>query len=236
MRTVINTNRFLRHAKPAFMTVVMNVAKSVAMTVAMTVTMTALLATAAARPAGAEVPAGAATSYFSTRSILSEFFPKSERVTYRTVVLDAALAARLTARLGYPPPATRYTIFLATTAGHLDGYAIIDEQPGEHQPITFATKLSPAGVVEQVEIVAYREPRGDEVRDPRFRAQFVGKTARDPLRLNRDIDAVTGATISSAATTVVVHRAAVLVEELMLGHRTVASAVTPASLRAGSAN
>ena len=170
--------------------------------------------------------AGGGASYFTTRSILAEFFPRSERVTYRTVVMDSGLKDRISRRLGYEPAAPRYTIFVATTGANIDGYAVIDDQLGEHQPITFATKLSVRAVVERVEIVAYREPRGDEVRDIRFRSQFVGKTARDPLRLNHDIDAVTGATISSGAMAVAVRRAAVLVEEAMVGHTTVATAAS----------
>jgi hypothetical protein len=61
------------------------------------------------------------------------------------------------------------------------------------------------------------------VRDPRFRKQFQGKTAQDPLRLNRDIDAVSGATVSSASLATGARRAAILVEELALGLSTVAA-------------
>ncbi|HSY38009.1 MAG TPA: FMN-binding protein [Polyangia bacterium] len=162
----------------------------------------------------AETPAPTETSYFSTRAVLAAFFPKSERVTYRTLVLDPPLRARLRQRLGYAPARDRYTIFVAQTQGKVDGYAVIDDEVGLHQPITFATRLSTRGIIERVEIMVYREPRGDEVRDARFRKQFEGKTAQDPLRLDRDIDAVSGATISSASTAVAVRRAAVLVEEL----------------------
>jgi electron transport complex protein RnfG len=163
----------------------------------------------------------------TTRSVLTEFFRKSQKVTYQTVTLAPVIKERIGRRLGYSLADGRYTIFTAMTGARIDGYAIIDDQLGQHQPITFATKLSPTAVVERVEIVAYREPRGDEVRDPRFRDQFIGKTARDPLRLNRDIDAVSGATISSAAMAVAVRRAAVLVEEIMLGHPTLATAAGP---------
>jgi Na+-translocating ferredoxin:NAD+ oxidoreductase RnfG subunit len=113
---------------------------------------------------------------------------------------------------------------VATTRGKIDGYAVIDDEQGLHQPITFATRLSPRGMVERVEIMVYREPRGDEVRDVRFRQQFQGKTSQDPLRLNRDIDAVSGATVSSASLAVGVRRATILVEELALGLSTLASA------------
>jgi electron transport complex protein RnfG len=168
--------------------------------------------------------AGGDHAALTTRSVLLEFFPNSQKVAYQTVTLAPVIKERIGRRLGYALADGRYTIFTATTGARIDGYAIIDDQLGQHQPITFATKLSPSAVVERVEIVAYREPRGDEVRDARFRDQFIGKTARDPLRLNRDIDAVSGATISSAATAVAVRRAAVLVEEIMLGHPTFATA------------
>jgi Na+-translocating ferredoxin:NAD+ oxidoreductase subunit G len=173
--------------------------------------------------------AGAEASYFTTRSVLASFFPDSEKVTYETVTLTAALRDHVARRLGYMPEASSYTIFIATTRGRVDGYALIDDQLGEHQPITFATKFSPRAVVERVEIVAYREPRGDEVRDARFRAQFVGKTARDPLRLNHDIDAITGATISSAAAAVAIRRGAILVDEIMVARA--AGATVPSVVR-----
>ena len=108
------------------------------------------------------------------------------------------------------------------------GYALIDEENGEHLPITFAVKLSQGGVVLRQEVLVYREARGDEVRDARFREQFVGKTARDPISTTVDISAISGATISSHAMAVGVKRAAVLFEELMAGP--VVTAQAPKSL------
>ena len=184
---------------------------------------------------GAPAPAHAETTYYTPRALRAEFFPKSDRVTFRTFAVDPSLKARLTQRLGYAPVKDRYTVFVATTQGHIDGYAVIDDEPGLHQPITFATRLSPRGVVERLEIMVYREPRGDEVRDARFRKQFEGKTAQDALRLNRDIDAVSGATVSSASMAVGVRRAAILVEELAIGVSTVAAEHPPGMLKMAAA-
>jgi electron transport complex protein RnfG len=192
LRMVINTNRAVK--TPGFVPVL------------------ALLLFAVLAGTGARARAEA--NYYSSRTILAAFFPKSQRVTYRTFAIDPALRARLTQRLGYAPARDRYTIFVALTQDKVDGYAVIDDQMGLHQPITFATQLSPRGAVERMEIMVYREPRGDEVRDPRFRQQFVGKTSRDRLRVNDDVDAVSGATVSSVALALGVRRAAVLVEEL----------------------
>ncbi|HMF43238.1 MAG TPA: FMN-binding protein [Polyangia bacterium] len=193
-----------------------------------------VLAVGTAAPS-ARADSGAAsrteTSYYTTRDVLAQFFPHSEHVGYRTFALDKSMRARLAQRLGYAPARDKYTIFVATTHGQIDGYAVVDDEQGLHQPITFATRLSPRGMVERVEIMVYREPRGDEVRDPRFRKQFQGKTSQDPLRLNHDIDAVSGATVSSASLAVGVRRATILVEELALGLSTLASA--PAAPPAG---
>lgn len=53
------------------------------------------------------------------------------------------------------------------------------------------------GSVKQIEILEYRETYGSEVRGAAWRQQFVGKTAASPVRLNKDIANITGATLSS---------------------------------------
>jgi Na+-transporting NADH:ubiquinone oxidoreductase subunit NqrC len=52
------------------------------------------------------------------------------------------------------------------------------------------------GVVRGVEILDYRESHGGEVRDPRWLAQFTGKRGDAPLRLEQDIQNISGATLS----------------------------------------
>jgi len=166
--------------------------------------------------------------YWSTRDLLADFFRTSTHVTYKKVEIRGELRSRIEARLGYPLPRDSYNIFVATSGEHIDGYALIDEESGEHLPITFAVKLSPQGLLERQEIVVYREPRGDEVRDQRFRRQFTGKSARDALRLGEDLAAISGATISSRAMAVGVKRALVLVEESMIKSQQLSAAAPPA--------
>ncbi len=169
----------------------------------------ALALVATARPARAD------QVYYSPRDLLSDFFRLSKNVTYKKVQLDAPERLRLQHRLGYAPAKASYMFYVATTGGHIDGYAFIDDEKGEHLPITFAVKLSPDGKVVRQEVVVYREARGDEVRDEHFRAQFVGKSASDPIEANQDIAVVSGATISSRAMAVGVKRAVVLFDELV---------------------
>lgn len=74
---------------------------------------------------------------------------------------------------------------------------IVDEVIGKHEFITYAVGLTGDGAVRGIEIMDYRESYGGQVRDPMWRAQFVGKTKAAPLTLDRDIKNISGATLSS---------------------------------------
>ncbi|MEZ0310445.1 MAG: FMN-binding protein [Myxococcota bacterium] len=148
--------------------------------------------------------------YFSNESVLKAFFPSSTHVTYVTLETTKH-GDELKRLLGYLPPKKTYPVFVARTGEVVDGYAVIDEQLGQHLPITLATKVAPDGRIERTEIMVYRERYGGEVAAVRFRDQFVGKTVQDDIRSGDDIVAISGATISSVAVSVAVKRAAALV-------------------------
>lgn len=76
------------------------------------------------------------------------------------------------------------------------GYVAFDEVVGKFELISYAVGLGTDGSVRQVEILAYRESHGGEIRLPAWRRQFVGKTAASPLRVGEDIANLSGATLS----------------------------------------
>lgn len=84
----------------------------------------------------------------------------------------------------------------ASRAGAALGDVLVDEVIGKHERITYAVGVGADGAIRGIEILDYREPRGGEVRDPRWRAQFVGKRRESPLRLDEDIQNISGATLS----------------------------------------
>lgn len=92
------------------------------------------------------------------------------------------------------------------------GWFILDEVLGKHEFITYAVGLKANGSVKQIEIMDYRESYGSEVRDPKWRAQFAGKTAQAPLKLDQDIRNISGATLSSRHVTEGVRRLLALYE------------------------
>jgi len=157
-----------------------------------------------------------AKDFFTIRELLAEQFKASQRVTYLNVHASPQQAAHMGQQLGRALPKTDYTVYVALTAGHVDGYALFDDERGQHEPISFGTFFDADGHVTRVEVMAYREPFGDGVRAPRFRQQFVGRDAHSGFTPDKDIDAVSGATISSRSLCVGVKRAALVLDELVV--------------------
>lgn len=158
------------------------------------------------------VRADAEQVYWASDALVADMFPTADRLEPLTFTPTPEQVAEAKARLGYPLPKTSYALTAAWHGAELLGWVIFDEQKGQHEPITFAVQVSPAGAVVRHEVVVYRERYGHEVKDPRFRGQFVGKTAASPLMAGKDIRIVSGATYSSRAMAIGVKRALVIVE------------------------
>ena len=140
---------------------------------------------------GAAVP-GRGAIYFSVEQALQAIFPGAtftetpRALTPEQVkAVEAATGARVRVK----------TIRLWKVSG--GGWFFVDEVLGKHEFITYAAGLTAHGAVKQIEIMDYRETYGGEVRGVKWRAQFTGKTARDPLKLDGDIQNISGATLSS---------------------------------------
>ncbi|MCJ2181593.1 FMN-binding protein [Novosphingobium sp. 1949] len=95
-----------------------------------------------------------------------------------------------------PQRATKPRVWKAMAGGRQTGWVIVDEVIGKHEMITYATGIAMDGHVLGVEIMSYRESKGDQVRNPKWRGLFRGKTVRDAFKLNQDIPNISGATLS----------------------------------------
>jgi len=94
-----------------------------------------------------------------------------------------------------------------------EGYLFISRAEGYSSRIAVMVGVDTAGVITGAKVVFQQETPGlgtriEEVRhgesDPWFMRQFIGKTAADDFRVRKDggdIEAITGATISSRAVT-----------------------------------
>ena len=98
--------------------------------------------------------------------------------------------------------------------GRLQGEVFLLDVIGQSLPITFAVGVKADGTVQDVQVMVYRESHGGEIRERRFRAQFSGKTLQQPLVVGKDVDAISGATISSHSAAYAVRKSLALAELL----------------------
>jgi len=74
------------------------------------------------------------------------------------------------------------------------------EEIGKEQPITTGIVVN-KGKVELIKVLVFRESRGWEVRYPFFTDQFKGAGLKQGDELDRSIDGISGATLSTRALT-----------------------------------
>ncbi len=99
-------------------------------------------------------------------------------------------------------------------AGDLLAYSVETQVVSRSGPFTILVMVAPDLCVLRAEVLEYRAERGRQVRSPKFTEQFTGKCSTDPIELNKDIHAITGATISSRVMTEGVKRAVLIVKSL----------------------
>ncbi|MBW1831323.1 MAG: FMN-binding protein [Deltaproteobacteria bacterium] len=159
---------------------------------------------------------GHAQVYYSVRGLLAEQFRQSELVDFRRIQLSDEHREGIERQLGEKLEKSEYIFYVARSANRVDGYALFDREIGQHEYIDLATFFDPDGRVTRVEVVAYREPYGEGIRSKRFRKQFVGKEAASGFKPGRDIDVISGATLSARAMAKAVKRATLLLHDAVL--------------------
>ena len=142
------------------------------------------------------IPAQARGVYQTSDEFLNEVF--NQQVPQSDVVwLKGEVRECVTEILGHSYAGLRIRYW-----HNNDRSAWILEEIGKEEPITFGVVIH-QNKVEQVKVLAYRESRGWEVRHPAFTRQF-NDAKLENNGLDRNIDGITGATLSVRAMTAVV--------------------------------
>jgi hypothetical protein len=154
--------------------------------------------------------------FLSEDEALKLMFPKSERIRKESLRLTSEKKMQVEERIGWKFPEEVFEVYIGETGTQVDGYALIQNTIGKHKPMTYMVGVDAQGRVSNVELLVFREARGSEVRTKRFNVQYEGKTVADPVRLNKDIINISGATMSVRSFSAGVKRVLVLVDEFYL--------------------
>jgi Na+-translocating ferredoxin:NAD+ oxidoreductase RnfG subunit len=162
----------------------------------------------------APVPALGAQVFLREADAPRAIFPESTAATRKTLDLNEAELAALGKALARKIEVRRYSYLEVRSNSGTIGFIFMLDVIGQSQPIGFAVGVTPDGTLQDVQVMVYREPQGEEIQEKRFRKQFTGKRLKDPIALGKDIDAISGATISSRSATYAARKGLVLVELL----------------------
>ena len=143
-------------------------------------------------------------------------FPKSERIKKELLRVPADKKMAIEERIGWKFPEDAFEVYIGETGAQVDGYALVQQTIGKHKPMTYMVGVDAHGRVSNVELLVFREARGSEVRTKRFNVQYEGKTVLDPVRINKDVINISGATMSVRSMTAGIKRVLVLVDEFYL--------------------
>jgi hypothetical protein len=142
--------------------------------------------------------------------------PKSERVRKDVIRLSAEKKSQIEERIGWKFPEEEFEVYIGETGTRVDGYAIVQNTIGKHKPMTYMVGVDSQGSISDIELLVFRESRGSEIRQKRFNSQYEGKTVVDPVRINKDIINISGATMSVRSMSAGIKRVLVLVDEFYL--------------------
>jgi len=140
----------------------------------------------------------------------------SDRVRKDVIRLSQEKKDVIEQRIGWKFPEESFELYIGETGDRIDGYAMVHNTIGKHKHMTYMVGVDNRGACKDVELLVFREAKGSEVRRKRFNAQYEGKTVSDPIRINKDIINITGATMSVRSISAGVKRVLVLVDEFYL--------------------
>lgn len=151
-------------------------------------------------PAAAIFAAGTpqciAAQYMTVEQARMLIFPQAQEYIAAPLTLTAEQMQRIEAASGVRSRTPQQQIWQVKAGGKLIGWFFIDQVVGKHELITYAIGLNPDGSVRQFQIVEYQEAYGYQIRDVKWRDQFVGKTLNDTLAVGTDIANISGGTMS----------------------------------------
>ena len=154
--------------------------------------------------------------FMSEEAAVKIVLPKSARVRKEVLQLTQEKKDLIEQRIGWKFPEQAFEVYIGETGEKIDGYAMVHNTIGKHKHMTYMVGIDTKGACSDVELLVFREARGSEVGRKRFNVQYEGKTVLDPIRINKDIINITGATMSVRSISAGVKRVLVLIDEFYL--------------------
>ena len=142
------------------------------------------------------VSAAHGVQYHTTESVQRLLFPQAQSFAAQTMLLTPVQRNHIEQAANVKVRDAKLNAWEVLGPNGRQGWLLIDEVLGKHDLITYAVALNAQGTILGIEIMTYRETYGGQINDARWRDQFKGKTTKDALKIETDIQNISGATLS----------------------------------------
>ena len=145
----------------------------------------------------AMAPTAQGTVYYSKEEAFELAFGQGAQVETLPVFLTDAQAATIEKAAQAKLEGRLFTFYEGKRQGQLLGYAALESHTVRTQPEMLMVVLSPTGSLVRAEILAFHEP--PEYQPPARWFERLYQRPKEELHLNRGVDGISGATLSSRA-------------------------------------
>lgn len=128
---------------------------------------------------------------------IKKIFGEEVAVSFSKVELSTEARELIEKKVGHRFYGHHLFMWKITKGERSIGTAYLDNTKGKMQPISFLVVLDSVSKIINVEIVKYRESHGGQVREKNWLSQFIGKDEESSFKVGKDINSISGATISS---------------------------------------
>lgn len=142
-------------------------------------------------------------------------FGKNIQVQYEKVKIEQNQKKEIETKVGqkfFSDEIHLYKIFIDKS---LSGFALLDNVYGKSLPITFIVMFDTNGKILCSEIIKYREPYGGAIQSKEWNNQFKGKDHTSEFLVGKDVNSISGATISVNAVTKGINKLVFLIKSLI---------------------
>lgn len=143
--------------------------------------------------------------YHSRESALNLAFPTADEVVKRDIFLSVEEKADIERRAGVAVPSRMVTVYVGLRHHSILGYAFIETHRVRSLPETVLVVIEPGGRAGAVHLLAFHEPP-EYAPSEGWLDQFRGLPLNDDLSLRREVDGISGATLTAHSITASVRR------------------------------
>ncbi len=115
--------------------------------------------------------------------------------TLENMVIETSLNAKTAVEFG------KENLFKIKQDDRLVGYAYLGQAPSMKDVFDYVVLFDPELAVKKLKVLIYREDYGRQIGSQRWLQQFIGKKSGEHLEYGKDVDAISGATISAKSMT-----------------------------------